>query len=96
VVDLPALWKEHQAAPFPASCLPLSLEGLKLVKIDAAVGAILTACLRTDGVVRPLDEERRRDLDRHRELISRLLRELSLDGEGKAYFARLEDLSLRV
>jgi hypothetical protein len=96
VADLPALWKEHQSAPFPASCLPLSLDGLKLVKIDAAVGAILTACLRMDGVARPLDEELRRDLDRHRELISRLLRELSLDGEGKAYFARLEELSLRV
>lgn len=88
------LWRVHQNAPFPASCLPLSVDGVKLVKIDAVVGAILTASLRTDGVVRPLSK--RTDLERHRPLILKALQELPLDPEAKAYFERLAALSERV
>jgi hypothetical protein len=96
VADLAELWKVQQNAQFPASCLPLSLHGLRLVKLDAAAGAILTAALRTDGVVRRLDDAKRRDLERHRELILMALRELTLDAEGKAYFDRLAELSKHV
>jgi hypothetical protein len=90
------LWRVHQNAPFPASCLPLSMDGVWLVKIVAAAGAILTASLRTDGVVRRVDDARRLDLDRHRGLILRVLQELPLDADGRAYFERLAILSERV
>jgi hypothetical protein len=90
------LWREHQNAQFPATCLPLSVDGVKLVKIDAVAGAILTASLRTDGVVRRIDDAKRRDLEHHRGLVLRALRDLTLDLEGKAYFERLALLSDRV
>ena len=93
VPDLAELWKAQQNATFPASCLPLSIDGVKLVKLDAAAGAILTAALRTDGVVRRLDEAKRRDLERHRDLIRKALREAALDAEGRAYFDRLDALA---
>jgi hypothetical protein len=94
--DPAALWRTQQEATFPASCLPQSIDGIKLVKLDAAAGAILTASLRTDGVVRPLSEEKRADLRRHRELIARALVELPLDADGRSYFERLAFLSTHV
>ena len=90
-MDLPGLWRRHQEAAFPASCLPLSIEGLPLVKLDASVGAILTASLRTDGVPRPVG--RRDELVRGRDLVRRALAECALDDEGRAYFERLALLS---
>lgn len=90
------LWRLHQQATFPASCLPLAVDGLKLVKLDAAAGAILTASLRTDGLVRPVPDAKRDDLRRHRELIARALVELPLDTDGRAYFERLAFLSTHV
>ncbi len=87
------LWRVHQNAPFPASCLSLSHDGLKLVQIDAAAGALLTASLRTDGVVRPLNAVRRAELERHRERIRGVLRDVALDADGRAYFERLAALS---
>ena len=90
------LWRLHQNAQFPPSCLPLSVDGVRLVKIDAAAGAILTASLRTDAAVRPLDPSKRADLERHLGLIVKALRELPLDDEAKAYFGRLSALSGRV
>jgi hypothetical protein len=82
--DLPALWREHQQATFPASCL-------SLVKLDASVGALLTASLRTDGVPRPL--ARREELVRGLELVRRALAEAALDDEGRRYFERLAELA---
>jgi hypothetical protein len=96
VSDPAELWRVHQQATFPASCLPLSVEGLKLVKLDAAAGAILTSSLRTDGLVRPVPDAKRDDLRRHRELIARALVELPLDADGRAYFERLAFLSTHV
>lgn len=96
MIDPADLWRVHQNAPFPASCLPLSIEGVRLVKLDAAAGAILTASLRTDAVVRPLEAARRADLERHRGLILKALQDLPLDAEAKAYFDRLAALSERV
>ena len=90
---LAELWKRHQQAPFPSSCLPLSVDGLRLVKLDAVVGAILTGSLRTDGVVRRLDESKRRELERHREIVLRALRDLTFDAEGRAYFEQLAALA---
>ena len=87
--DLPALWREHQQETFPPSCLPLSIDGLPLVKLDASAGACLTASLRTDGVPRPLSPARRDELARGRELAARALVELALDPAGRAYFERL-------
>jgi len=96
VGDFEDLWRLHQNAQFPPSCLPLSVDGVRLVKIDAAAGAILTASLRTDAVVRPLDPAKRADLERHRELIRKALLEPTLEGEAKAYFERLAVFSERV
>lgn len=90
------LWRLHQNAQFPPSCLPLSVDGVRLVKIDAAAGAILTGSLRADAAVRPLDPAKRADLDRHLALIVKALRELPLDDEAKAYFGRLSVFSERV
>jgi len=96
MVDPAVLWRTQQEATFPASCLPLSIDGIRLVKLDAAAGAILTASLRTDGVVRQVPESKRNDLQRHRELIARALVELPLDSDGRAYFERLAFLSTHV
>lgn len=92
-MDPSDIWRLHQSSQFPPSCLPLAIDGLKLVKLDAAAGALLTASLRADGVVRPLDEKKRGDLERQRLLIVRVLAEVPLDAEGRAYFQRLADLS---
>jgi hypothetical protein len=94
--DPAALWREQQEATFPASCLPLTLDGLKLVQLDAGAGAILTASLRTDGLVRPISEVKRDELRRHRERVARALVELPLDADGRAYFERLAFLCTHV
>src|SRR5258708_25280346 len=96
MVDPAVLWRPEQEATFPASGLPLSIDGIGLVKLDAAAGAILTASLRTDGLVRQVPEAKRDDLQRHRELIARALVELPLDADGRAYFERLAFLSTHV
>ena len=96
MAGLDELWRAQQNAPFPLSCLPLSIDGVKLVQIDAVAGAILTASLLTDGIVRAVDEKKRRDLERHRALIGRALREVPLDAEGRAYFERLDALAGQV
>jgi len=96
MTDPAALWRVQQEAMFPASCLPQSIDGVKLVSLDAATGAILTASLRTDGLVRPIPDSKRDDLRRHRELIARALVEVPLDPDGRAYFERLAFLSTHV
>jgi len=93
VADPADVWRAQQNAQFPPSCLPLSIEGVALVKLDASAGAILTASLRTDGLPRPLEDSKRRDLERLRGLILKALGELPLDEEGKAYFDRLAVLA---
>ncbi|MBI3856737.1 MAG: hypothetical protein HY293_13700 [Planctomycetes bacterium] len=87
------IWRVHQNAQFPPSCLPMAVDGVRLVKIDAVAGALLTASLRSDGIPRPLDESKRRDLERQRGLILKALQEPALDAEGRAYFERLSALS---
>jgi hypothetical protein len=94
--DPAALWKTQQETTFPASCLPLAIDGVRLVKLDAAAGAILTAALRTDGIVRGLPAPKKDDLRKHRELILRALAEVPLDPDGKAYFERLAFLTTHV
>ncbi|MBV8881431.1 MAG: hypothetical protein JO332_15805, partial [Planctomycetaceae bacterium] len=94
--DPAELWRTQQNATFPASCLPLAVDGLKLVKLDAAAGAILTASLRSDGLVRPIPDAKRNDLRTHRELIARVLVEVPLAPDAKAYFERLAFLSTHV
>jgi hypothetical protein len=96
VTDPADLWREHQNAQFPPTCLPLSIDGVRLVKLDAVAGAILTASLRSDGLVRRVDDAKRRDLERHHALILKALRDVTLDAEGKAYFERLAVLADRV
>ena len=94
--DPAELWRVHQNAQFPPSCLARSVDGVRLVKIDAAAGAILTASLRTDGVPRRLDDAKRGDLERHRGLIAKVLLDPGLDPDGRAYFERLAVLSEHV
>jgi hypothetical protein len=96
VAELADLWLFHQKAPFPASCLSLSVRGVPLVKIDAAAGALLTASLRTDGRVRRLDDRKLKDLRSSRELVLEALQNLPLDAEGRAYFERLSVLAAGV
>ena len=93
MADSAEIWRVHQNAQFPPSCLARSVDGVRLVKIDAVAGAILTASLRTDGVARPLDDAKRRDLERQLVLIRKALEDPALDGEGRAYFDRLAVLS---
>ena len=95
-MDLPALWRLHQAAPFPLSALALAVGGMKLVKLDAEVGAILTGSLRTDGVPRLPSGDRRASLQRGLEVVRQALREAPLDQGARDYFSRLETLSLAV
>jgi hypothetical protein len=96
VIDPESVWREQQEATFPASCLPLTIDGLKLVKLDAAAGAILTSSLRTDGQVRHIPEAKRESLRNYRELVARALVEVPLDADGKAYFERLAFLCTQV
>jgi len=96
VIDPETVWREQQEATFPASCLPLAIDGLRLVKLDAAAGAILTSSLRTDGQVRHIPDAKRENLRNHRELIARALVEVAMDADGKAYFERLAFLCTQV
>src|SRR5262245_9885592 len=86
------LWRVHQNSQFPPSCLARSVDGVRLVKIDAVAGAILTASLRTDGVVRPVDEPKRLDLLKYRGLVEKVRLDPSQDAEGHDYFDRLAGL----
>jgi hypothetical protein len=79
--DLPGLWREHQHATFPVTAL-------KFVGVDARLGALLTASLRTDGLPRALPPEKREDLKRAMDQAVDVLRQ-ELDVESRAYFERL-------
>ena len=81
MVDLPGLWREHQHATFPPSAL-------KHVAVDARLGALLTASLRSDGFPRALPPERREELGLALEKAVDVLRQ-ELDVEARAYFERL-------
>lgn len=95
-MDLPATWREHQGSPFPFTCLAQSIDDVPLVKLDAEAGASLTASLRSDGIPRPLSPERRASLSHALELVRKALRDVPLDAAGRAYFERLETLSVAV
>ena len=86
--DLPGLWREHQHATFPVSAL-------KWVSIDARLGALLTASLRTDGLPRALPPERKEDLEKELERAADVLRQ-DLDAGARAYFERLVALGRAV
>lgn len=92
-MDVPALWKEQQLATFPSACLGRSVGGVGLLQIDTRVGAILTACLRQEGLPRPLSALQRSDLERHLPLLQAALADAALEGEGRRYFERLRVLS---
>jgi hypothetical protein len=93
VGSLAELWREHQHAAFPASCIPRVVEGTRLLALDAAVGASLTASLRSDGVPRPLPPGKREELARGRDLARRAAEEAELDHDARTYFRRLADLA---
>jgi hypothetical protein len=95
-MDLSEVWKRHQNAPFPASALGLSVDGQKLVRLDAEVGAALTASLRTDGLPRPLSGARQTALREGLRQIRKALGESPLEPEAREYFLRLEALTQAV
>ncbi len=95
-MDLPAVWREQQQATFPAACLGRSAGGVGLLKLDAGVGALLTACLRQDGLPRPLSESQRSELERQLPLLQAALADAALTGEGRRYFERLQALAEHV
>ncbi len=70
--DLLMLWREQQNATFPYAARDFKIEGTTLLQLDVILGRILTQCLKTDGVARPIQEPR--ELDR----CTRLL-DLALD-----------------
>jgi hypothetical protein len=86
---LPELWREHQHAAFPPTALGMSIDGLPLVKLDARLGAHLTASLRSDGLPRPLPPAKLEDLRQALALAARAVAELSLDAPTRLYFERL-------
>ena len=92
-VDLPDLWREHQSATFPPRCMEQRIEGITLARLDALAGAILTACLRSDGIIRPLGDAQKEELLRYNLLVRRVLDGYPIDDEGRAYFERLHPLS---
>jgi hypothetical protein len=69
---------------------------MKLVRLDAEVGACLTSSLGTSGVPRKIEGERRATLLRGLGHVRQALREAPLEPEARAYFERLETLSLAV
>lgn len=69
------------------------IEGITLAKLDALVGAILTACLKADGAPRPLSDAQKRDLLHYNYLVRRVLDGYPIDDEGKVYFERLHRIS---
>ena len=90
---LPDLWREQQQAAFPASALGTAIDGLPLVKLDARLGALLTASLRTDGLPRALPPAKLDELRQAQALAERALAELPLDASAQAYFRRLVHIS---
>jgi hypothetical protein len=94
-MDLAALWREQQLAPFPAGERDRQVDGESLLKLDAAVGAILTASLRRDGIPRPLDPARRADLASRLPLLETAAAGLPA-GEARRYAERLVILSRAV
>lgn len=86
---LAELWRTHQQTTFPPSALGTSIDGLPLVKLDARLGALLTAGLRSDGVPRALPPEKLDDLRGALALAARVVAELPLDAPTRAYFERL-------
>lgn len=92
-MDLPAVWKEQQLATFPSGCLGRSAGGVGLLKLDAGVGALLTACLRQDGLPRPLSGAQRSELKGLLPLLVAALADAGLTGEGRRYFERLHLLA---
>ncbi|HEX7900921.1 MAG TPA: hypothetical protein VF950_24395 [Planctomycetota bacterium] len=81
MLDLPGLWRAQQQATFP-------LSALKWVSIDARLGALLTASLRTDGIPRALPPDQREEL---KKALARAVDVLGqdLEAEARAYFERL-------
>jgi len=82
--ELPSVWRAHQEARFPASA-----RREPFLPLDARIGAILTACLKTDGIPRPLASEQRSALRRDRDALAAALRSSSLDPQTIDYFSRL-------
>lgn len=88
MIDLPELWRAHQHATFPAAAL-------RFVAVDARLGALLTASLRTDGLPRALPPDQRDALKAALERAVDVLKE-ELDVESRAYFERLVALGRAV
>ena len=84
MIDLPGLWREHQHATFPAAAL-------KFVAVDARLGALLTASLRSDGLPRALPPDKREALKVALDQAVDVLKG-ELDVESRAYFERLVTL----
>ena len=81
------LWKEHEAAAFPASCRGVDVRGVDMTMLDADVAG----CVDTFVSGRKLNLFQTAVLGLcYRELADVLP---ALDGEAKAYYARLDRLA---
>ena len=87
--DLATVWIEHQHDKFPYACMKVTVGNRTLLDLDRSVGEILTACLKTDAVIRALPRDA---VDRLREDQAALGKALEVLGpavEGRGYFERL-------
>ena len=81
------LWGEQQNATFPYAARDLNVEGTTLLQLDVILGRILTECLKTDGVARPIRDTR--ELERCTRILNLALDKLQLPPEVRSYFSRL-------
>ena len=81
------LWKDHESAAFPASCRSVNVRGVDLVSLDADVAG----CVDTFVSGGKLNSFQLAVLGLwYRELADVVA---ALDGEAKAYYARLDRLA---
>jgi hypothetical protein len=89
--DIEGLWSEHQTAPFPHEINGDEFDGVCVNELDAAAAGLIVAFLATSSKLMKDDvailESCQHDLEK---IIPQL------DGEAKAYFVRLEELTRMV
>lgn len=84
------LWREHLAAPFPASCYDGDRAGVDLVELDAA----MAGCVQSVAEGKALTATQLDLMIRCRGILATVLP--TLRGDEVAYFARLDRLAALV
>jgi len=90
--DLPIIWREHQATTFPLAAMSKSVHGKTLLQLDVTLGKILTDCLKTDGVPRPMAAPVRDEFTQCMTLVAEVLKLPDLTQETRNYFDALQSI----